>query len=86
MASRDAAANPFEDVFDFGHRELGWIDYPERRLDSCDVPTGWYGGPSLAAGTPLGHDGHRPRRAGALPAGIVAPVTRRSRPGLGLQR
>ena len=43
MASRDAAANPFEDVFDFGHRESGWIDYPERRLDSCDVPTGWYG-------------------------------------------
>jgi phospholipase C len=41
MTSRDAAANPFEDVFDFGHPELGWIDYPERRLDGCGAPSGW---------------------------------------------
>ncbi len=43
MASRDAAANPFEDAFDFGHPEPGWIDYPERPLDGCGAPTGWYG-------------------------------------------
>ena len=43
MAGRDAAANPFEDAFDFGHPELGWIDYPERRLDSCITPAGWSG-------------------------------------------
>jgi phospholipase C len=43
MTSRDRAANPFEDAFDFGHRELGWIDYPERRLDACGAPRGWYG-------------------------------------------
>jgi phospholipase C len=43
MASRDTAANPFEDAFDFGHREFGCIDYPERPLDSCSAPAGWYG-------------------------------------------
>jgi phospholipase C len=43
LAQRDARANPFEDVFDFGHRELGFIDYPQRRLDSCNPPLDWYG-------------------------------------------
>jgi phospholipase C len=43
MATRDAAANPFEDAFDFSYRDVGWIDYPERALDSCSGPTGWYG-------------------------------------------
>ena len=43
MAGRDAAADPFEDAFDFSHPEPGWIDYPERPLDSCGTPTGWYG-------------------------------------------
>jgi phospholipase C len=43
MASRDAAANPFDDAFDFSRRELGWIDYPERPLDGCGAPSGWYG-------------------------------------------
>jgi phospholipase C len=43
MAARDAAANPLEDAFDFSRRERGWIDYPERPLDSCGPPSGWYG-------------------------------------------
>ena len=44
LADRDAAADPFEDVFDFVHSEPGFIDYPERRLDSCGAaPVGWAG-------------------------------------------
>ena len=42
LTRRDASANPFEDAFDFGRRELGFIDYPERPLDSCGAPLDWY--------------------------------------------
>ena len=42
LAGRDAAADPFGDVFDFAHAEPGFIDYPERRLDRCGrAPAGW---------------------------------------------
>jgi phospholipase C len=61
LAGRDAAANPFEDAFDFGHREPGWIDYPERPLDSCGAPTGWYG---QLLSLPVPRSG----RAGVVPA------------------
>jgi phospholipase C len=42
LTRRDAGANPFEDAFDFGRRELAFIDYPTRRLDSCVAPLDWY--------------------------------------------
>ncbi|MDQ6919199.1 MAG: hypothetical protein M3Z98_07545, partial [Candidatus Dormibacteraeota bacterium] len=43
MTSRDSAANPFEDAFDFGHAEPSWIDYPERSLSGCGAAADWYG-------------------------------------------
>jgi phospholipase C len=42
LTRRDAAANPYEDAFDFRRPEPSFIDYPERRLDSCETPLGWY--------------------------------------------
>jgi phospholipase C len=44
LTERDARANPLEDAFDFSRRELEFVDYPERPLDSCGTqPADWYG-------------------------------------------
>jgi Phosphoesterase family len=80
MTSRDAAANPFEDALDFGRRELGWIDYPERPLDSCGAPSGWYG---QLLSLPVPRSG----TAGTVPAARAlceSPTTPASRPSINL--
>ena len=41
MTARDARADPFQDAFDFDHPEPGFVDYRERPLSSCTIPTGW---------------------------------------------
>ena len=44
LTSRDAAADPFQDAFDFSRRELGFVDYPGRTLGTCNgSPRDWYG-------------------------------------------
>ncbi|HVD01441.1 MAG TPA: alkaline phosphatase family protein [Candidatus Dormibacteraeota bacterium] len=44
LTGRDAAADPFQDGFDFAHPELSYVDYPARDLSSCGTsPSGWYG-------------------------------------------
>jgi phospholipase C len=57
LTARDAAANPYEDAFDFSRREPGFVDYPERSLVGCGgMPVDWYARllaqPVPASGTP----------------------------------
>ena len=70
LTQRDASANPFEDVFDFGRRELGFVDYPERQLDSCGAPVDWY---ATLLSRPVPRSGNPGRAPAARPLCALEP-------------
>jgi phospholipase C len=77
LTGRDTAADPFQDGFDFSHRELGFVDYRARDLAGCGgSPTGWYGDllriPVPASGDPGRVPEARPLCPGAPPAPDLA--------------
>ena len=61
LNSREAAANPLEDAFDFGHSEAGFVSYTGRRRLANDLlPTGWEAG-LLSRPVPEGESPSIPR-------------------------